>query len=334
MKKLLIGLVALGLIFWWLAERVDLSAAWTAFAEANWYLLAAAVLLEILNICAKGTRWALALEGALGTRPKKRVYRATMMGFAGNFVLPARLGELLRAAILHRHNPEVGYTRSLASAGLTQFLDLIFLLFILAGFSLAGVGSSLVDPRAALGFLAIALGALSAVVVFSWRWDWVEAILDRFGGEEHPLVAKISGIVRSIHDATQVLRNRRFFAPITGFTVLTWAMEFCVEWLAMLAFGIEPTLTLVGLTMVGLSLSFAIPVTPGNAGVHQVVSVLVLGLFGVEEARALAFSIGLQASITLSVVALGALFLAMEGMSLDTLRHELEAEQEALAHSE
>lgn len=330
MKKLLVTLVALGAIVWWLTQRVDLAAAWQALGEAKWYWLAAAVVVQFTNIFTKGVRWSFAVEGAIGDRPGKRVFRATVMGFAGNFVMPARMGELLRAAILHKHNPGVGYARALASVALTQFFDLIYLLCILAGFALAGVGAQLVSAYTAFVFLAAALGALVVVFVFAWRGDWVESVLAKTLGERDGPAAKLKGIVHSIHDASQVVRNSRSFLPIFGLSTLTWLFELTTTWCGMQAFGIDASVSMAGLTMVALSLSFALPITPGNVGTHQLVSVLVLGHFGVEEARVLAFSIGLHFTIALSIILVGAIMLAGEGMGFRELREELEAEKEAL----
>ena len=58
------------------------------------------------------------------------------------------------------------------------------------------------------------------------------------------------------------------------------------------------------------------PLTPGNVGTHQLVSVLVLGLFGVAEADALAFSIGMQAAAIVLMVGVGSAFLLREGLSV------------------
>ncbi|MCB0221991.1 MAG: flippase-like domain-containing protein [Chrysiogenetes bacterium] len=331
MKKLVVTVVALGAIIWWLTQRVDLTEAWTALGEAHWQWLVLAVVVQFTNIYTKGVRWAFAIEGAIGERPRSLVFRSTMMGFAGNFVMPARMGELLRAAILHRHNPGVGYTRALASAALTQFFDLIYLLCILAGFALMGVGSQLVSPYAAMTFLAAALGALVVVFVFAWRGDWVEQVLDKLLGDREGLPARIKNIVHSIHDSSQLVRNPRFFAPIFGLSTLCWIFEISTVWCGMLAFGIDASPSMAGLTMVALALSFALPITPGNVGTHQVVSVLVLGYFGIAESTVLAFSIGLHFTIALSIIGVGGVMLAMEGMGLKELQEEIEAEKKALA---
>ena len=100
MKKLLVTVVALGAIVWWLTQRVDLGAAWAALADAKWQWMILAVAIQFVNIYTKGVRWAWSIEGAIGEKTASHAFRATTLGFAGNFVMPARLGELLRAAIL------------------------------------------------------------------------------------------------------------------------------------------------------------------------------------------------------------------------------------------
>ena len=225
-------------------------------------------------------------------------------------------------------------THALASVALTQFFDLVYLLCILAGFALAGVGAQIVDPLLAYTFLAAALGALVVVFVFAWRGDWMEQILGKILRGDEGLAGKLKSIVRKIHDASQLVRNPRYFAPVFALSTLTWVFELSTTMCGMYAFGIDASISMAGLTMVALSLSFALPITPGNVGTHQLVSVLVLGYFGIAEPQVLAFSIGLHFCIALSIIAVGGILLAMEGMGIKELQQELEAEQEALARAE
>jgi glycosyltransferase 2 family protein len=77
---------------------------------------------------------------------------------------------------------------------------------------------------------------------------------------------------------------------------------------------------MAAILVVVLNLSFVIPITPGNIGVTQAISVFLLGTFGVTPAYALAYSIGGQGVIQLLIISLGMICLYREGMRLNAFR--------------
>ena len=107
-----------------------------------------------------------------------------------------------------------------------------------------------------------------------------------------------------------------------GQTGLVWCLETAAMCSALSAFGIQPDVMVAALLVVTLNLSFAVPLTPGNIGTHQLISVLILSLFGIERAAALSFSIGYQGAVHLMIVVIGGAFFCREGLSLSVLRRE------------
>lgn len=75
-----------------------------------------------------------------------------------------------------------------------------------------------------------------------------------------------------------------------------------------------------------VSLALAVPVTPGNVGIHQFLSVSVLGLFGVAEAKSLAFSVGFQGSAIILIVSLGTVCFFREGVRFGSLLETSDAQ--------
>ena len=105
-------------------------------------------------------------------------------------------------------------------------------------------------------------------------------------------------------------------------TAAVWSLEALGVHLALRAFHIDVGFEAAALLMVALNLSFVFPLSPGNIGTYQLVSVVILSLFGVAEARALAFSIALQGSAYAMILSLGGFFFYREGVDLAALRRE------------
>ncbi len=142
--------------------------------------------------------------------------------------------------------------------------------------------------------------------------------LGRFGGITNGLIEGLAG-----------LADGRAAAIMLGQTVLVWCLETAAMCSALSAFGIQPEVMIAALLVVTLNLSFAVPLTPGNIGTHQLISVLILSLFGIERAAALSFSIGYQGAVHLMIVLIGGAFFCREGLNLDALRREAGARQGA-----
>jgi uncharacterized membrane protein YbhN (UPF0104 family) len=96
----------------------------------------------------------------------------------------------------------------------------------------------------------------------------------------------------------------------------------------MKAYGIELGVGAAGVVFLASNLVQLFPITPGNLGVFQGVTALGLtGLYNVDTNTAVTFSIGLQLIEALLGVGVGLVCLSMEGMSVATLRREVEEEE-------
>lgn len=100
-------------------------------------------------------------------------------------------------------------------------------------------------------------------------------------------------------------------------TISVWGLETASTYWMLQAFHITPTLLMTALLVVVVNLSFVVPITPGNIGITQAVSVFLLGTFGVIPVSALAYGIGAQGASQLLIVGLGMICLYREGMCAD-----------------
>lgn len=327
MKKLLPGLLFGGILLFLLLRRVELSTLTAALSRVDLTLLIPALACKAVAIAAKAWRWAVAIEGGTGVRPRKRVLAASLIGFAANLVLPARLGEIARATVLRKHN-DVPASLSLTSVGVTQLFDLLTLASLLVCLIVWGAenGVALVNRRI-LGLLFALLGAALGGLVVCMRYeDRLRGLLSRVSRAAPATLGRtLDQLFESFSKAIRVIKAPFYLAMILAYTLFVWLLELLAYGSALAAFRIAVTPAMAALVMVALNLMLTITVTPGNFGTHQLVSVLVLGLFAVPEVKALAFSIGLQAIVQTSIFVLGGILFYREGLSLDLIRRGSEA---------
>jgi uncharacterized membrane protein YbhN (UPF0104 family) len=135
----LVMLVTILGLFWWRGpewERVG-----AAFRLVSWNWIAAAVGLNLLSVVVRALAWRTVIDQALPEEQMPRfprIFSAFSIGLLANAVLPGRIGELARVAVLTRDMPRgAGATgRLLGSVFAHRLFDIVPAL-LLTGYVLA-----------------------------------------------------------------------------------------------------------------------------------------------------------------------------------------------------
>lgn len=319
-----LGFVVTGGFIVLLLWKTDIHELRAALASANYFWVALIVVCILLSYTFRTIRWGWIL------RPTRQLpFRALLpvlfIGFMANNLLPARIGELVRAYALGQ---KTGLSKSLGLATilverlcdgvtLVAVLGLVALLFPLpswarqAGYVAGGL------------FFVVVLGAL--LVLAS-----EERALDLLARACKPLPARLANGLQIKAAAFVVglraLRSGRNLLLIVGWSVVIWSVETTSYVLVMRSFN--PVLTsgtplIAALLMMSMvNLGSLIPSAPGYVGVFQFFGVLALSAFGVPTGIALAIAIVSQAVQWVTVTGIGLAFVARESMSLSALTGE------------
>jgi len=92
--------VGVGALVWW--RGPDWGVVWHAFDAVKWYWVVAAIGLNLLSVVLRALAWQTVINQALPP-PHPRfglVFSAFSVGLFANAVLPGRIGELARVAVL------------------------------------------------------------------------------------------------------------------------------------------------------------------------------------------------------------------------------------------
>src|SRR5438046_1939582 len=99
---LAVSLIFLGLVF----AGQDLGKIWSALQRANYLALVPAVGLYFLGVGVRAVRWQVLLRPVLPKTQLARLFEVVVIGYMANDLLPARLGEVVRAFVLSRREQE------------------------------------------------------------------------------------------------------------------------------------------------------------------------------------------------------------------------------------
>lgn len=269
-------------------------------ADLSWLVVALAVL--AVQIVVRAARWRLLLPADGPERVAvARIVPVALVGYLGNAVLPARLGEALRGVVLARRE-SLPTAETLGSVILERVLDTLVLAVVGVGAALAiGVPDWIV--RVAVLGVAVSLAGL---VVLSAAPRLLGRV--RIGRVERVIEA----VERFVHGAGVVRRPRRIAAAV-ALCLVAWALDAMLYWLAARAIGLELAPAGAVLVSAVTVLSTAVPSAPGYVGTFELAAVAATGALGIDPSIGLAFALVAHAVALLPIAFAGAVSLAFLG---------------------
>ena len=315
----LAGLAAVVALLWWRGPAW--SAVATAFTtvELRWVL--AAIGLNLLSVLVRAVAWRTVIVQAMpAPHPSfPLVFSAFSIGLFANAVLPGRIGELARVAVLTRKLPE--RQGSWATLLGTVFAHRVFDLVAMIGLIGYVVATTRIPNWAVTSLLAV-VGAgvvLFSIAVISARHHEFSDL----GG-----LTSMRKVVRLARHGLGVMREPVAAALACLLQLLGWACQLFAVWAAMRAFHIHKPLPAAGLVLVLMNVATIFPLWPGNVGLVQAaISIPLKQYYNVARSTGVAFGFGLQAIEASVGVGVGLIFLAREGLSFAMLRVMPDASQ-------
>jgi glycosyltransferase 2 family protein len=315
----LVVLAALAGLFWW--RRGSFASIGSAFSQVRWEWVVLAIALNLLSVVVRALAWTTVIHSAM-TPPRPGVplvFSAFSVGLFANAVLPGRIGELARVAVLTRKMP--GRKGAWATLVGTVFAHRVFdivpvLLLILYVVSTASIPPS---ARATLLFvIGIGVG-LFVFALVSARRQHHEMRIEGLGPVRRLLTMGRHGL--------GVMRSPFAAALAIFLQILGWTFQILAVYTAMRAFDIHAPLPAAGVVLLLMNVVTIIPFWPGNVGLVQVAIASALVGYGVPYATGVAYGFGLQAIEASVGIGVGLLFLAREGLSFAMLRVMPSADQ-------
>ena len=301
---------AVALIVW---RGPNWSGVQNAFTLVRWEWVAAAIGLNLLSVLSRAYAWETAIKQSIAA-PHPRfplVFSAFSVGLFANAVLPGRVGELARVAVLRRRLP--GRTGATATLVGSVFAHRMFDLFP-AVTLVVWVLLTAKLPGWALTSIALVL-AVGAMLFFAAIMLARRQQRDALEG-----LGPLRALLLRGRQGLAVMRSPAAAARAATFQFAGWTCQLFAVWAAMRAFHIYESVSAAGLVLVLINVATIFPLWPGNFGLVQIAIGLPLVNYGVPYAKGVAFGVGLQAIEASVGVGVGLIFLAREGLSYAVLK--------------
>ena len=269
--KLWSGLLISALFLYLAFRKVDMDRIWAVIRSSDLSLLSLVVIITFLQYVIRAWRWRIFLEPIKKTSFPNRLL-STLIGFGANCILPARLGEFVRANYLG-HAESMSRSSTFGTIVVERFFDgfslLLILLIGLIGTTfpeeLRSISVSLRTTGLFLFFAYILL--IIFLVGFKYRTTPFLDLLDRLlFFLPHNLRSRIIDIFRNFSAGLVLGRNPREWVQAVFFSLLLWFSALYQIHLIERSIGLVLPFIAVFLIMAMASFSVIIPSAPGFIG--------------------------------------------------------------------
>ena len=301
-----------------------------------------AVVLVVVSFALRALRWQVILGKA------RRIgfpgaFHPLMIGFMLNCILPGRVGELARPVILNQRDA-VPVVAGLATVAAERLFDVLLLILLFAGVlafvpiapdlemtfgqyrldsaTLTAVMKGLMQLMVVLliGVFLVSIDATRRLIIRAIRatpqWLVFLPVRTRQWVAQRP-AALLMGIVESVADGLEVIKNPKAVAVCLGLSALIWGLQVVSFWVVSLGCpGISLTLPEALAVMVIICFFIALPSAPGFWGLWEAGGVFALALFGVAAREAAGFTLANHAIQMFPVILLGLMSAFATGINI------------------
>ncbi|MGH2542634.1 MAG: lysylphosphatidylglycerol synthase transmembrane domain-containing protein [Ardenticatenaceae bacterium] len=316
--RLIVGTIVSLVLLAWVLWRTDWAEVAERLREADLLMLLAAFVLIAFSVALRAWRWGMMLEPEDAQRPYGTLFDIVNLGYFANNLLPARLGDLLRAYLAGQWTG-ASFSFALSTTVVERVLDTLIVVLMIFGLLPFLPVPPLAARSGALIGIVFLLGTL-LLVVAAWQRASSERLI-RLLLRPLPLDAELwsARLVRLL-DGFALVRQPARFARVLFASVFVWGTAISSYWFTFHAFelaglGFSSAAFTVSLAALGM----AAPSGPASAGTFDAAAAGALVVLGVSSGLAGGIAVILHAINFLAVTALGLITMGRRGVSLSGL---------------
>ena len=309
---------ALAFVLLWFSFRdVEWDTFWTELGKCRWEFILLSMAAGAVAFWVRGLRWRQLLLPLDSSVSRLTAFNGINIGNISNFVFP-RIGEFVRCGVIVRRSKSVTYDKVLGTVILERGWELLVMLLMLAIVLVAGFdryGVFVVEKiwvpmseRFGGGLWLI----LSGVAVLAAGGMYLLWRLRCRNGFFRKVWSVFSGIGQGFASCLKMDRKWLFFAYTLLIWMLYWLMAASTVWAAPFLADLNLVDALF-LSLVG-GLGFAVPAPGGIGSFHFVISLALLGVYGVPMETGVIYATLSHTSQAITQITFGAGSYACEAL--------------------
>jgi len=316
------GALLTGVLLWLVLRGKDPAAIGAALRAASFGGILLAAVLNLGHNIFRVIRWGLLLRPVRSEIPFRSRFSAVIVGYLTTWVIPGRLGEIVRPALLSGRE-RIPFGPCVGSVVADRLLDGVA---VLALFAVGTVFSPLDGARAergaairttAIGLVVVVSLVLGALLLAGTARVRLSAWLER---RSSAVLRWLGHSLLSLAEGTDSLRSPKLIAPIVLYSLLAWGAISLGTWIGVRASGADVPFSAILVLLPFLALGVALPTPGGAGGYHAAMTFGLMRLFHVPEGVAVGAGVLMHLAVTLPVIVLGIVFLWVDGITWADLR--------------
>jgi len=297
--------------------NIDIEKTSNAFLNANYIYIPIAVFLSIVTNILRTYRWKFIIN-PIKHISTSSLFSGVAIGYMANNLLPARLGELIRAYIMGKKE-NISKSSTFATILVERIFDGLTLLFFLAIiailFSLP-VWIKHASIGAALFFILLSAFLILLITKKTTGIKLVNKILVIFPVSFAKI---ISNLLNNFLSGLIIVNHKKniFWAFI--FSIIVWLSEALTYYAVSFSFNINLPVYVSLLTVVIVNIGILIPSAPGYIGAFEFFCVSALAIFNVGKSAALSYAIVLHTVLFIPITLIGIYYFGRENLNLSDI---------------
>lgn len=323
--KFWLGMGVSALLVFFLFRGIDYHKLWEASSHANLYLWVPAFLIQYLLIFIRALRWQY-LMGHIKKIGVGSLFSATTIGFMANNLLPARMGEFVRAYVIGTKEG-VSVTSSFATIVVERIFDMITVLLLAMAvfllFELPG-GVSEIKNMVKGGAYGLMVVIIVAVLFLYVLVRYREKCLSLIKGILRPFPERIQEqsvlFLGSLASGLEIVKGGRPLFMVSIYSILNWLASALPIYIITISFGFILPFSSALLILVLLAFAVSVPSSPGYVGPFHYAIYVGLGFYGVGKEEAIGMAIVMHLAQFVPLVVLGLFFVWREKLSFSKIK--------------
>ena len=251
----------------------------------------------VTSLVFRAVRWKYILRSR-GHFAVSSLFQYNTLGWALNFVLPAKGGELIKG-VVSSQNENQSISFMTGSVVVARLLD-IFVLFTFLLFGIVYFGIEL--PRFVI---ATGIGMILVLVVGMVLMRIINRHIDLIENHFAVVIDYIGGMVQSLVEGFSTIQTPRQAVTVVAFSFVPWSLDAVAYYGFMRAFDITVPVVAAIFFLAVTGMGLALPSSAGNIGTFQYFTILGLTGFGIARDVALGFSFFIHAMQYVVAIVLG-----------------------------
>jgi glycosyltransferase 2 family protein len=310
--QILVGLaLSIGSIYLAI-QGVNLSQVLSAISGAIPVYIGLAVVVSFATLAAKAARWRLLFNQQAPTF--QRSFAIQNIGIFLNSIVPARLGDFLRAYLMGEENNQ-SKVYVLGTIVVEKIFDMFFIVISIVLLLPQVVFPNWVSKPSELTAIFVVIILIIGSLV-AWKREVVFHLMERWSKVlPHHWQGWILRQAGNLLSSLECVRNTRQLINILVWSFLIWALGFGTNLLVFWAMGLTLSFLPAIFLLIVLQVGVAVPSSPGRIGVFHYLTVLALSVFSIEKGPALSYGIVLHLVVFVPLTLLGAYYIWEEKIS-------------------